>query len=174
MQQSLLALVAMLVATLLTFSQMQARTQSQQQAVRTEVQQMALGVAMQAMEVVRARAFDAATVNSRPGKTVEKTELTDTPFSTGKDCKAFGGTDTCNDVDDFHDMVPATIPFSLADGEFDFTVEVRVRYVDSALSPTGGTPSYQKEVTVYVQDAPSGRDPRLPTPIEYSEVIAYP
>jgi len=59
MQQTLLSLLALLIVTLLSFSQQQAGIQSQQQTVRAELEQMALGVAMQTMEVVRARDFDA-------------------------------------------------------------------------------------------------------------------
>lgn len=174
MQQTLLSLVALLVATILTYNQMQARTLSQHQTYGMEMEQMALGVGMETMEVIRARAFDEATITLPSDSTLPKSEFTSGPFPSGKSCQVFGGTDVCSDVDDFHEMVPATVPFPLPGDPFNFTVEVRVRYVDANLNPTGGTTSYRKEVTVYVQDKPEGGSPRLPAPIEYSEVISYP
>lgn len=174
MQQTLLALLALLIATFLSFNQKQATIQNQQQVLRAEMEQMALGVAAQTLQVVRARAFDDATVGLPSDSVVATSDFTETPFTTGNDCQAFGGSDTCDDVDDFHEMESATIPFTFPSGKFDFAVDVRVRYVDSDLQPTGGTPSDRKEVIVEVQDDPSSGTPRLPEPIEYSEVISYP
>lgn len=175
MQQTLLSLVALLIATLLTFNQKQASVRSQRQVVRAEMEQMALGVAAQTVQVIKARAFDAATVNLPSDSLVATSNFTEPPFTTGNECQAFGGTQTCNDVDDFHEMAPAVQSFEFPTGKFDFTVEVEVQYVDDVLQPTGGTRTSRKEVTVLVQDDPSsGKRPYLTEPIEYSEVISYP
>lgn len=175
MQQTLLALVALLIATLLSLNQKQATIQSQNQVVRAEMQQMALGVAAQTMQVVRARAFDDATVGMPGDSIVSTSEFTETPFSTGNDCQAFGGSVACDAIEDFHEMQTTTLPFTFPTGQFDFDVDVRVRYVDANLQPTGGGTSSRKQVTIEVQDNPSsGGDPRLPEPIEYSEVVSYP
>jgi len=175
MQQTLLALVAMLIATFLSFNQKQAVVQHQSQVVRAEMEQMALGVAGQAMQVIRARAFDRATVGVPSDSIVSTSEFEDTgSIQEGiLDCQAFGGTDTCDDVDDFYGDT-ATIPFTFPTGSFDFKVDMRVRYVDSDLQPTGGTKTNRKQVILEVQDSPSTGDPRLPEPIEYSEVVSYP
>lgn len=174
MQQTLLALVALLIATLLSFNQKQALVQNQSQVVRAEVEQMAIGVAAQTMQVIRARAFDAATAGVPSDSLVPTSEFSSFPFTTGNDCEAFGGTDTCDDVDDFHEMVTATIPFQVPSGTFDFDVDAEVRYVDEDLQPTGGSRTSRKKVILKVQDAPSSGEPRLPEPIQYSEVISYP
>lgn len=176
MQQTLLAIVALLIATFLSFNQKQAQVRHQSQVVRAEMEQMALGVAHQAVQVIRARAFDAATVGVPPSDSIVATSnFEDTPFPTGKDCKAFGGVDTCNDVDDFHEMTTASIPFVFPSDQFDFDVDVRIQYVDSDLESTGGAKSSRKKITVEVQDDPtSGNSPRLYEPIEYSEVVSYP
>jgi len=174
MQQTLLSLVALLIATLLSFNQLRAGLQSQKQTVRAEMEMMALGVAMQTMEVIRARAFDAETAGDS-NLILDPTELSSTPFTTGNHCQVFGGSDTCNDVDDFHEMKTATVSHPLPKGEdFDFAVDVRVQYVDGNLEPTGGTRTFRKEVTIFVQDVPDSGDARLPDPIEYSEVLSYP
>ncbi|MFB6229652.1 MAG: hypothetical protein ABEL04_00725 [Salinibacter sp.] len=174
MKQTLLALVALLIATFLSFNQKQARMQSQGQVVRAEMQQMALGVAAQTLQVIRARDFDDATEGVPRDSIVPTSAFTEAPFSTGNDCQAFGGSDACDDVDDFHEMQTASIPFTFPTGKFDFDVDVRVRYVDPDLQSTGGSRSSRKQVIVEVQDDPSSGSPRLPEPIEYSEVISYP
>lgn len=181
MQQTLLALVAMLIATLLSFSQQQAAIQQQQQVVRAEVQQMALSVAQQSMEVIQARAFDAATEDLSSDETIDDpAKFSSAPFTSNNDCEAFGGSDECGDVDDFHEMKTATVSYPLPGGrQFDFSVDVRLRYVNKDLKCThddctSGPKSFRKEVTIFVQDIPSGEESRLSQPIEYSEVVSYP
>lgn len=169
MQQTLLALLALMMATFLNFNQMKTELQKQRQVVRAEMEQMALGVGMQTMEVIRARAFDEATV----GKTADR--ITDpstfrSSFGGGMSCEAFGGDQTCDSVGDFHEMTPATETFETPEFDMEFTVEVEVRYVDASMQVTGG-PTFRKEVVVHVQDA--GDDPFLSEPIRFSEVLSY-
>lgn len=176
MQQTLLALVAMLIVTFLGFNQKQAHIRNQQHVVRAELTEMALSVAQQSMEVVQARAFDDATVGLPPDSTItDSTKFSSSPFTSGNHCHAFEGSDMCDDVDDFDEMVTGVVPFPLPGGhEFDFDVDVRVRYVDENLQPTGGAKSFRKEVTIFVQDRVASGGSRLYQPIEYSEVISYP
>lgn len=175
MQQTMFALVALLIATLLSFNQKQAAVQHQQQVFRAEMEQMALGVAKHTTQIIRARAFDAATAGVTSDSIVATSNFSTTPFTTGNDCQVFGGGDTCNDIDDFHEMVTATIPFTYPTDSFDFNVDVEIKYVNSNLQPTGGSRSIRKKIIVEVQDDPaSGGSPRLPEPIEYSEVVSYP
>lgn len=175
MQQTLLALLALLVATFMSFSQKQAAISHQDQVVRSEMEQMALGVANHVVQVVRARAFDAATVGVTSDSIVATSNFASTPFSTGNDCQAFGGGEACNDIDDFHEMTTASIPFTFPTGSFDFDVDVEIKYVNSDLQPTGGAKSSRKKIIVEVQDDPgSGTSSRLIEPIEYSEVVSYP
>ena len=63
MPQTLLSIAGLLIVTFLSFNQQQASIRTQQEAVRAELRQMAIGVAKQSMEVVRARAFDNATIS---------------------------------------------------------------------------------------------------------------
>jgi hypothetical protein len=174
MQQTLFALLALLIATFLSYNQKQATVQNQVQVVQAEMEQMALGVAAQSVQVIRARAYDAVTAGVPSDSLVPTSAFTDPPFSTGNDCRAFGGSSTCDDVDDFHEMESATVPFSFPSGTFEFTVDVEIRYVDEDLEPAGSQTD-RKQILVEVQDDPgSGKSPRLSEPIQYSEVVSYP
>ncbi len=168
MQQTLLALLALMMATFFNFNQMQTELQKQRQVIRAEMEQMALGVGMQTMEVIRARAYDDATVGAT-SKITDPTEFVDS-FVEGKDCQAFGGSQTCDSVGDFDEMVPATVMFETPEFDMGFVVEVEVRYVNASMEVVAG-PTFRKEVVISVQDA--GDDPFLPEPIQFSEVLTY-
>lgn len=200
MQQTLLSLLALLIATLLSFNQQQASIRSQQQAVRAEMEMMALGVAMQTMEVVRARDFDAGmdehsrreiiddpkstlTDISNFGKKYEKSE---NEYSNSVKCKIYykNSGSKCDFIEEF-DGTKGVVPFRLEkDEDFPFSVTIEVRYVDDDLDPPTDDdfdPPYppsvktlQKEVVISVQDDPPNGSPRLPEPIRYSQVISYP
>lgn len=172
MQQTLLALLALMTASFLSFSQMQAIVQSEREIVQSELEEMATGIAMQSMEVVRARHFDDATVGIPGDSTVSVSDFTSPPFTSGNHCQPFGGSDVCDDVDDFHEMVPATVPFEIPDDQIDFKVEIEVRYVDSAMQPTSSK-TIRKEVIIYVQDIQPNGTPILRRPITFSETLAY-
>lgn len=195
MQQTLLSLLALLIVTLLSFSQQQSSIQGQHQAFRGELEQMALGVAMQTMEVVRARAFDRAVLGLPPEAYADpkednfacKDDLSceadgddSNGFGVEGNCRIHpdaGGTD-CAAIEEFHGT-EGEVPFQLADGTFAFDVEIEVHYVCDTLerASEGGCtpPTSRKEVVVQVQDvAADGAAPRLYRPIQYSEVITYP
>jgi hypothetical protein len=104
--------------------------------------------------------------------TVSTSDFTSSPFTSGNDCEAFGGTDECDDIDDYHEMVPATVPFKIPGDQIDFKVEVEVRYVDNMMQPTSSK-TIRKEVVIYVQDIQANGDPFLDRPIVFSETLAY-
>lgn len=172
MKQTLLALLALLVATLLSFNQKQSGLQNQRQTVRGEVEQMALGVAAQSMHLIRARAFDGAdSIASAADFTAES------KFPSGQRCKPFfsDSATTCTALEDFHDMEPADVSFRFPEGQFQFKItDVDVNYVDQNFGPTSDK-TYQKKIVLKIQDRPEGDgEPRLTSPIEYSEVVTYP
>ena len=170
MPQTLLSLGGLLIVTFLSFNQQQASIRTQQKAVRAEMQQMAIGVAKQSIEVVRARAFDDSTISGDP----PPSELTKPEnFPTGKDCRAFGGSDTCDSIEDFHEMTPATDSVSVPGGTFAFEIEIEVHYVDSDLNRTSSR-TERKEVMIRVQDDRGpNKDPLLNGPITFTEVLGY-
>jgi hypothetical protein len=173
MQQTLLAMLALIIASFLHFNRMQSNVRAEHQIVRSEMEEMATGIAMQTMEVIRAREFDEATDGVASDVQVPLSDLTPGPFTTGNHCQAFGGADVCNDVDDFHEMKPAIIPFETPNMKMDFRVEVQVRYLGSDMTPTGGAPSIRKEVVVRVQDDQANQPPFLDAPIRFSETLTY-
>jgi hypothetical protein len=170
MPQTLLSLGGLLIITFLSFNQQQASIRTQQKAVRAEMQQMAIGVAKQSIEVVRARAFDDSTISGDP----PPSELTKPEnFPTGKNCRAFGGSDTCDSIEDFHEMTPATDSVSVPGGTFAFEIEIEVHYVDSDLNRTSSR-TERKEVMIRVQDDRGpNKDPLLDGPITFTEVLGY-
>ena len=170
MPQTLLSLAGLLIITFLSFNQQQASIRTQQKAIRAEMQQMAIGVAKQSIEVLRARAFDDSTISDDP----PPSELTKPEnFPTGKNCQAFGGSDTCDSIEDFHEMTPATDSVSVPGGTFAFEIEIEVHYVDSDLNRTSSR-TERKEVTIRVQDDRGpNEDPLLDGPITFTEVLGY-
>lgn len=184
MQQTLLALLALLIATFLNFNQMQADIHSQRQTVNAEVQQMALGIAMQTMEVVRARAFDAATVGIPEGEYVDPSGFalkSEGEFGVSGDCKLYSGGSgvDCSTIEEFHGTT-GDVPFQLAGSSFPLNVKIEVYYVCSNLERASDSgecsePTPRKEVVIRVQDSqPDGEPHRLHKRITYSEVITYP
>lgn len=188
MQQTLLALLGLLIITMLNFSQQQSRMRSQQQAIQAEYQQMALGVAKQTIEAVRNRTFDQALSN---GETeVENfTEESSSDWG-GKDCiENHQFVNDCSAVEHFHDDESRAM--DNADGLIEvqvpghtvyFQVEVEVHYAEKEGSTlvradAADAPTALKEVTVRVQDCPDGDScegsPFLDSPIVFSEVLGY-
>ena len=170
MPQTLLSIAGLLIVTFLSFNQQQASIRTQQEAVRAELRQMAIGVAKQSMEVVRARAFDNAAVSGEPS--VSNLTSPDN-FPTGKACQAFGGGDTCDAIEDFHEMTPGTDSVSVPGGTFAFEIEIEVHYVKANLNRTSSR-TERKEVTIRVQDDQgANQEPLLHEPITFTEVLGY-
>ena len=172
MQQTLLALIALMTVTFLNFNQTQSKLHQQREVVRSEMEGMAASVAMQTLEVIRARAFDAKTVDVSKDEIDSASDFSDADFSEGSRCEVFFPEDgvDCDDVDDFHKMETATIPFKTPEFEVQFYVDVEVQYVNKSLQPVS-YPTYRKKVVVKVQD--KGEDPYIPKPIQFSEVLTF-
>jgi hypothetical protein len=198
MQQALLALLGLLIVTLLSFSQQQADVRSQQQAIRAEYQQMALGVAKQSIEAIRAREYFDRAVRIYDDPDVEDfTKESDSEWG-GDDCirqnefvsNPDGGHD-CTAIEDFHDETMAMenadglIVLPMPGGTVRFEVEFEVHYAEedgSKIVRASSGPTGMKEVTVRVQDCQDqdssnsdscDGEPLLPQPIVFSEVFSY-
>jgi len=192
MQQTLLALLGLLVVTMLSFSQQQANIRSQQQAFRAEYRQMALGVAKQTLGVIRTRAFDHAVKDGE--EDVENFTKESSSEWGGKNCIDSEGnfSDTCSAIEHFHDdesrvmdNPDGMIQVKMPGHTLSFQVEIEVHYVEEDGSTIvrvgpGDAPTRLKEVTVRVQDCPaeSAGDscdgtPFLPSPISLTEVFGY-
>jgi hypothetical protein len=153
------------------------------------MEMMALGVAMQTMEVVRARDFDAGVDEHSKSEIIDNPESTlantskfgkkynksDDEYSGSVNCKIHHDTSesSCNFIEEFH-RTNGVVPFRIEeDKDIPFSVTIKVRYVDDNLGSASGK-ELQKEVVISVQDNPPNGSPRLPESITYSEVIAYP
>ncbi len=152
MQQTLLALVAILIFSYFALSQHGARADIDQFAISAEVEFAAGRLARQRLATVLARAFDEADVG------VSRVRTSPAGLSTigPDDGVASEVNDTqYDDVDDY-DGLSQPVTADWMDQEIAFTDSVSVRYVDPAtLVPVPG-PSMAKEITVVVRAAPAG------------------
>ncbi|MEZ4699549.1 MAG: hypothetical protein R2834_04400 [Rhodothermales bacterium] len=156
MTQTLLAFLAMMIVTLLSINQQQRILRTYEAMLDDEMEVMASGIALQAMEVIEGKAFDSATLG---GASVSNpSALTALPFATGNGCSLRGLNTLCDDVDDFHEMTPDTLSFTMRDGAtYAFEVTATVQYVTvtgSSVTVSAG-PTYEKQITVSLQDVPA-------------------
>jgi hypothetical protein len=107
MPQTLLGLLALAILTQLTFSQQQVTMKSYQNQLRDEFSVAASGMLMEAMELLAARPFDAATTpeavlaDGVPDST-DFGSLGPSGSEAARDCDLFEiDLDDCNDLDDF-------------------------------------------------------------------------
>ena len=197
MPQTLLSIAGLLIVTLLSFSQQQANMRSQQQAIRAEYQQMALGVAKQSIEAIRAREYFDGVLETDPDAEVE--DFTEEPDSdTEESDSEWGGDDCirqnefvsnpdgehdCTAIEDFHDdetmemdNFDGTIPVQIPDGTIPFQVEVQVYYVEEdegEIVDPEDPPTRLKKVSVRVQDCRDG-DPSDGDPCDGESILPQP
>jgi hypothetical protein len=137
MPQTLLGLLALAILTQLTFSQQQVTMKSYQNQLRDELSVAAAGMLMEAMELLAARPFDAATT---PGSILASGIPDSTHFGNigpsaseaARDCDLFEiDLSDCNDLDDFSQEDRWwTAEVELSNGHtLPFEVQVQVDYV---------------------------------------------
>ncbi len=177
MPQTLLAILGLMVTVLLSFSTQREVVSSQREMIANELEVMGTGIALEAMETIRTRAFDNATLDATEVVTKGNFSF---PFSDGNKCRVFhdGSGVKCEDLDDFHNMLEATLEFEVSETEsLPFHVNAEVHYVERNSEGDFvrvNHKTYQKEVLVTVQDAVSeGRRPYLTKPIHLSRTFSY-
>ena len=134
--------------------------------IDTEMEVMASGVALQVMEYVGRKAFDDQTVG---GNKVTDLDLLTGAGSFGVDgrCDVVAPVETaypyntCDDLDDFHQMAAERVPFILKSDTVFFDVTVEVKYVNADGSQAVGN-SFDKKVVVSVQHTDSQKYLKLP------------
>lgn len=191
MPQTMLALLALAVAMLLSLSQQRVTMDSHKVRLRDEYSVAASGMLMQVMELVAARSFDEV---STPGSIEQRDEnpLIPNPLPSVSSFTApsgFGlsnndtacnlmepwrGDESCDDVDDYDGIEWAEVAIPLANGHaLEFEVSVSVDYVDGATAENLQVVSYatpNKRVTL------EARTPHLPgTPalVRLERVVSY-
>jgi hypothetical protein len=140
MPQTMMALLAMMLATLFAYNQQQRAAQTKFNMIRDEVVTQATIVAQDRLEEIGAMAFDEATVGAN--KVATAAELTGLAFFT-EDAQG-------NDIDDFHQVVVDTVRSSNL-GKLRFRVASTVTYADPNNPDVAVTgPSKAKKATVRV------------------------
>ncbi len=177
MSQTLFAVLALILATSFTLSVYQKQHALQKATIFRELQEMAAAVAVETMEIVRARAFDEAVVNgSTAGTTADIQLFSDTTdFGVNGLCDAFGGTAVCDDIDDFHGQQPVR-PFVLGIDTIYFKVNIHVEYVTydaSGEAIHSNVKTEHKRVRLSVQDYWDNLDPYISIPIELERTFSY-
>ena len=154
----MLALVALMITLFFTMTQQRGIVQAEQEIASIELEVLASAVGSEMMQLIATKDFDIATVGvDLP--TVALSDLTNPlQFGDGLPCPA-----TCDDIDDFNDMQPDTSFFEVGTDEvgdplgFSFAVIATVKYVDDT-GVESSTPTWTKEVTLYVDQALSGTE----------------
>lgn len=184
MPQTILAILALMITITLSLGAQKQTTRAQEKMIANELEVMATGVALEAMERIRVRAFDEKTTSGDEVYTKDEFEHPAEWEGRGENwtCETFhgsGSSSDCDDLDDYHKMKPAILEFDMGKDpggnalNFPFEVEVRVTYVDEDLEAVSEQ-TYQKQVTVYVQDKPQpGGRTILKRPIELQRTFAY-
>lgn len=154
MQQTLLALVAVLIFSFFALSQHSATADAEQFAITGEIEQAASRLARKRLATVLSRAFDESDV----GRVRARTSPTGlSPIGPDNAAGEEPSEAQYDDVDDFHgSLVQSTAGWM---GQtLQYTTAVSVRYVTLGASgaSTSATPTLSKEVTVVVRAAPSG------------------
>ena len=176
----MLGLLALTLATLISFNQQRLSQQSYKSTIRDEIELAATGTGQHVIEMIAGRSYDE---NSTPEKIfgAGRVPTSSASFSGGD---TFGGnpncdlmqpwkTPNCDDIDDVDGVRGAPVRAVLSDGRrLHFTADVDVRYVtDPGSQTTSSTPTLHKRVdlTVY-SDHPSAPASGLLT---VSRVISY-
>ena len=157
MNQTLLAILALSIATLFVFNSQQHFIISQQRYMTQEIYEIGSAITVEAMEVIGNQPFnaDSSFGNNRAGE-----QFHDGGGGGGL-LEVPGGPVICDDIDDFHNMPTAVRTFEVNGKEFNFTIDVEV----TTFTEDGEA---GKEVTVEVQDYWDGESIFLDEPITLS------
>lgn len=155
MSQTIFALLALMIATSLSFNQDRAMMQVRGDMIDSEMEVMASGVALQVMEYIGRKAFDDQTAGG--SKVTSLGALTGVGgFGVDGQCDVVAPVETtypyrdCDDLDDFHQMEMERVPFILESDTVFFEVTTKVHYVNVDGNETT-SPTFDKKVVVYVQ-----------------------
>lgn len=175
MQQTILALLALMIAALFSYNQDRSLIRLREAMIDTEMEVMASGVALQVMEYIGRKAFDDETTDGERVTTVAA--LTGAAgFGVSGKCDVVAPIQTvtpyseCDDIDDFHQMASIQVPFILKADTMYFSVSADVKYVD-ANGNESMTPTFDKQVVVYVRH--NGDKQYLKSPVMLSRTFSY-
>ena len=183
MPQTMLGLLALVLASFVAFNQQRLTQQSYRAALRDEVEIAASGTAQHIVEMIAARSFDEqsspARVFQSGGVPTAATEFTGAGSFTGDrgtlGCNLMDPSSTplCDDVDDATGLRNIAVEARFSDGRtLPFTADIDVVYVTSPGATTvSSTPTLHKRVDVTI------RTPLLPNltngVLQVSRVVSY-
>lgn len=158
MPQTLLALVALMVAMQISLLQQRSILTARLDMVDTEYETVATGAGLDILDYIASKPFDEAT----DGRVVTNVaELTPLPFATG------GTYEAAEDIDDFNGIVPFV--YNTDFPNVPFTIAIEVRYVEeNDLSQVATSQTFAKEVLVTLTN------PYMERPVTLSRVFSYP
>jgi hypothetical protein len=172
MQQTILALAAILVFSFFALNQHRAEASAERTAVGGEIELAATDLARARLVEATALAFDDALVGNARFDVETNTLTRSRKFGPGQDADEDEET-VADDVDDLHGVIANTTV--MYDGRpVAFTVAYAVRYVRENAPDTGvgvNQRTLAKEVTVTVQEVTDGTTARPPVTCTLSQVI---
>lgn len=141
MPQTLLALLALMLAVTFSINQREVTTAAQLRMIESEIGVMATGVANQVFDHIGTHSFDAAGVVDSPAQ-----------FRPAASFGAARGWETAATIDDFHGQ-STEVSIEAAHGPIDFSVSAHVEYVERSGSQfvASTSPQYLKQVRVEVE-----------------------
>lgn len=183
MPQTMLGLLALVLASFVAFNQQRITQQSYRAALRDEVEIAASGTAQHVIEMLAARSFDEqsspARVFQAGGVPTSSSQFTAAGSFTSDrgtlGCDLMDPSDTplCDDVDDVNGLRNVVVEARLSDGRtLPFTADLNVVYVSSPGATTASSsPTLHKRVDLTLR---SSMLPDLPNGIlQVSRVISY-
>lgn len=185
MPQSLLGLLALTLASIISFNQQRVTQSSYKATIRDELELAASGTAQHVMEMIAARSFDETSTPDRifnaggvPQGAFGFTKPDNSEFGRydGEgECNLMqpGLTENCDDVDDLDGIRSAPVVARLSDGrELRFSADVDVTYVTD---PGSDTPSLVPTLHKRVDLAIHSEHPAAPVEgmVRVSRVVSY-
>lgn len=185
MPQSLLGLLALTLASLISFNQQRVTQRSYRATIRDEIELAAAGTAQHVMEMIAARSydeksspdevFDAGGIPYGAGSFTTGSNAEFGRYGPSNECDLMtpGNTPSCDDVDDVDGTRGAPVKAVLSDGrELRFTADVDVSYVTDPGSQTASSvPTLHKRVDLTIHS----QHPAAPIQgiMSVSRVISY-
>ncbi len=157
MTQTLYAFLSIMIVTMFSLTQRSAILHAQLSAMRSDVDLIGVGVAVEQLDFIATRPFDANDPVSDPS------ELTsDSDFGLGSTSFM-----TSTDIDDFHGKtLDVNIPTMISTLTFDVSVQVAYVAKSGGYYVASGTQTYFKEVTVTVGGEVNSQ-------VQMSRILAY-
>jgi len=156
--QTLLAIFALAIGTLVAFNATRDRTDREMRELRTEVEVLATAAGLDILAQIGTMPFDAVTVVN---PAANRSELTPLPFPTGTAYNAI------TDIDDAHGMAP--MAYSSETGGLPLSIGAEVVYVsETDLITPSAIPTFAKAVTIRVSH------PMLGDTLDLTQTFTYP